>query len=57
MINLEDLEVLKDKVIYNTSNDEYVLYQKNQRSLSAVDYRLLGFLNGYSYSYEDPYLA
>ena len=57
MINLEDLEVLKDKVIYNTSNDEYVLYQKNERSLSAVDYRLLGFLNGYCYSYEDHYLV
>lgn len=57
MINLEDLEVLKDKVIYNTNNDEYVLYQKNERSLSAVDYRLLGFLNGYCYSYEDHYLV
>lgn len=57
MINLEDLEILKDKVIYNTSNDEYVLYQKNERSLSAVDYRLLGFLNGYCYSYEDHYLV
>ena len=57
MINLEDLEVLKDKVIYNTNTDEYVLYEKNERSLSAVDYRLLGFLNGYCYSYEDHYLV
>lgn len=57
MINLEDLEILKDKVIYNTNNDEYVLYGKDEHILSSIDYKLLGFLNDYSYSYSDHYLV
>ena len=57
MINLEDLEVLKNKIIYNTTNDEYVLYEKNESVYASVDFRLLGFLNGYSYCYSDGYLV
>lgn len=57
MINLEELEVLKNKIIYNTNNDEYVVYEKNEHSISSVDYKLLGFLNGYSYSCSDNYLV
>lgn len=56
MINLEELDILKDKIIYNTNSDKYVLYEKNESIISSVDYRLLGFLNGYSYSYSDGYL-
>lgn len=56
MINLEELNVLKDKIIYNTSSDKYVLYEKNESIMSSVDFKLLGFLNGYAYSYSDGYL-
>lgn len=57
MIKLEDLEILKDKVIYDTDNDTYVLYGKNESSINAVDFKILGMLNGYSYSYNDHYLV
>lgn len=57
MINLEDLEVLKGKTIYNTNNDTYVLYEKNEKSITAVDFKLLGVLNEYSYAYADHYLV
>ena len=56
MIKLEDLEVLKDKVIYDTNNDTYVLYEDNEYILNLVDYKLLGFQNGYSYNNASGYL-
>lgn len=57
MINLEDLDVLKNKIIYNTTSDEYVVYEKKETTNISADYKLLGFLNGYSYSYSDGYLV
>lgn len=57
MIKLDELDILKDKLIYNTSSDKYVVYEKKESVNISVDYKLLGFLNGYSYSYSDGYLV
>ena len=36
MINLEDLNVLKDKIIYATSNDKYVVYEDKEDILKEA---------------------
>lgn len=57
MINLEDLNVLKDKIIYATSNDKYVVYEDKEDILNTVEYKLLGFQNGCSYANSGGYLV
>lgn len=56
MINLSDLEILDGKPIYDTNNDTYVVYEDNESILNTSNYKLLGFLNGYSYANNAGYL-
>lgn len=56
MINLSDLDILDGKPIYDTNNDTYVVYEDKETILNTSDYKLLGFLNGYSYSNDSGYL-
>lgn len=56
-IDLNQLEVLQDKVVYSTSNDKHVLSQEYEAVIREPEYKLLGFLNGYSYSAVSGYLA
>lgn len=56
MINPKDLNILKDKVVYNTSNEEYVVYENDQRVIKTTEYKILGFLNDHIYSKEGKYL-
>lgn len=56
MINVSDLEILKNKPIYDTSNDTYVLYEDKETILAMSEFKLLGFQNGYSYSNDAGYL-
>lgn len=57
MINLEDLDVLKDKIVYATSDDKYVVYEDGEDVLNVVNYSLLGFQNGYTYANAGGYLV
>lgn len=56
MINLSDLEILDGKPIYDTNNDTYVVYEDKETIINASEYKLLGFLNGYSYANHAGYL-
>lgn len=56
MINLSDLKILDGKPIYDTNNDTYVVYEDEETILNTTDYKLLGFLNGYSYANNAGYL-
>lgn len=56
-IDLESLKVLQDKVIFPTSNDKHVLAQELEIVVREPEYKLLGFLNNYSYSAASGYLA
>ena len=56
MINLSDLDILDGKPIYDTNNDTYVVYEDEETILNTSDYKLLGFLNGYSYANDAGYL-
>ena len=57
MINLEDLDVLKDKIVYATSDDKYVVYEDKEEVKNVVNYILLGFQNGYTYANAGGYLV
>lgn len=56
MINLSDLDILDGKPIYDTNNDTYVVYEDKETILNTSEYKLLGFLNGYSYANDAGYL-
>ena len=57
MINLEDLDVLKNKIVYATNDDKYVVYEDKEDVLNTVSYKLLGFQNGYAYANSGGYLV
>lgn len=57
MINLEELDVLDSKIIYNTNSDKYVVYEQSEKVLASVDFKMLGLYNDYSYSYQSGYLV
>ena len=56
-IDLKNLDVLQDKIVYHTSNDKHVLAQDVERIIKEPEFTLLGFLNGYSYSSVSGYLT
>ena len=56
-IDLNSLNVLQDKVLFPTSNNKHVLAQEYEAIIREPEYKLLGFLNGYSYSFASGYLA
>lgn len=56
-IDLNSLNVLQNKVVFPTSNNKHVLSQENEFVIREPEYKLLGFLNDYSYSSVSGYLA
>lgn len=56
-IDYKDLEVIKDKPSFKTSNEKFVLTQECETVIRSPEYKLLGFLNNYSYSYSYYYLV
>ena len=48
-INLDSIETLQGKVVFPTSNSQYILSREFQ-TIREPEYKLLGFLNNYSYS-------
>ena len=56
-IDLNSLDILQDKVVFPTSNNKHVLSQDYEMVIREPEYKLLGFLNDYSYSAVAGYLA
>lgn len=56
-INLDSIETLQGKVLFPTSNSQYLLAQEFQTAIREPEYKLLGFLNNYSYAAVSGYLA
>ena len=56
-IDLNNLNVLQNKVVFPTSNDKHVLSQEYEVTIREPEYKLLGFLNNYSYSIASGYLT
>lgn len=56
-IDLDSLDILHNKVVFPTSNDKHVLAQEYETVIREPEYKLLGFLNDYSYSAASGYLT
>lgn len=56
-IDLNSLDILQGKVVFPTSNNKHVLSQEYETVIREPEYKLLGFLNNYSYSAVSGYLA
>ena len=56
-IDLQSLEILQDTVVFPTSDNEHVLSQKYEKVIREPEYKILGFLNDYSYSACSGYLT
>lgn len=56
-IDLNSLNILQGKTVYQTSNTKHVLSEDYERVIREPEYKLLGFLNNYSYSFVSGYLA
>lgn len=56
-IDLNSLDVLQNKVVFPTSNEKHVLAQEYETVIREPEYKLLGFLNNYSYSAASGYLT
>ena len=56
-IDLNSLDILQGKIVFPTSSDQHVLSQDSEMVIREPEYKLLGFLNDYSYSSVSGYLA
>lgn len=56
-IDLSSLNILQNKYVFPTSNEKHVLAQEYEYIIREPEYKLLGFLNNYSYSSVSGYLA
>lgn len=56
-IDLNSLNILQGKTVYHTSNTKHVLSEDYEKVIREPEYKLLGFLNNYSYSLVSGYLA
>ena len=56
-ISLNDINSLKDKKIYQTSNEKIVLTKDYEKIIHSPEYTILGFLNDYMYSSTGTYLV
>lgn len=57
MIKTDDLSILNGKTVYDTSNDEYVVYEDSTQIINEDDYKLLGFHHDCRYSASSNYLV
>ena len=56
-IDLNNLDILHNKIVFPTSNEKHVLSQEYETVIREPEYKLLGFLYNYSYSAVSGYLA
>ena len=56
-VSVNDIAGLKDKKVYETSNEKIVLTKDYEKIIHSPQYTILGFLNGYMYSSTGNYLA
>ena len=56
-VNISDIEALKDKQVYETSNEKVVLSRDFEKIIHSPQYVILGFLNGYMYTSTTSYLS
>lgn len=56
-IDLSELDILQNKVVFPTTNEKHVLSQEYESVIREPEYRLLGFLNNYSYSNASGYIT
>ena len=56
-ISLNDINSLKNKKIYQTSNEKIVLTKDYEKIIHSPEYTILGFLNDYMYSSTGTYLV
>lgn len=57
MINYNDIKSLKNQTLYPTSNEKYVLNKRSEKVIRSPEYKILGFLNDFCYSYSNYYIT
>lgn len=55
-ISSEELDVLRNKVVFDTTNEKYVLSQDYEKVLHSSEYKVLGFHKNTFYSISDGYV-
>lgn len=56
-VSISDIAGLKDRKVYETSNEKIVLAKDYEKIIHSPLYTILGFLNGYMYSSTGNYLS
>lgn len=56
-VTINDIASLKDKKIYDTSNENVVLTKDFEKIVHSPEYKILGFMNGYLYSSSGSYIV
>lgn len=57
MIKVNDIKSLNNKDIYHTSNEKYVLTKDINKVIYSKEFKILGFLNNYMYTYDGIYIT
>lgn len=57
MINVKDIKSLKNQSLYPTSNEKYVLTKRSERIVRSPEYKILGFLHNFCYSFSNYYVT
>ena len=56
-ISINDIEVLKDKEIFETSSEKYILSQEYEMIFRDPEFKILGFIGDFMYTYTDGYIT
>lgn len=56
-VSVQDIAGLKNKKIYETSNEKVVLSKDFDKIIHSPQYTVLGFMNGYMYASTGLYLV
>ena len=56
-ISINDIEVLKDKEIFETSSEKYILSQEYEMIFRDPEFKVLGFIGDFMYTYTDNYIT
>ena len=56
-VTIDDIARLKDKEVYETSNEKIVLENNLRKVVTSPEFTILGFLNGYMYTRMGEYLT
>ena len=56
-ISIQDIEVLRDKEIFETSSEKYILSQDYEMIFRDPEFKILGFIDDRMYTYTDGYVT